>query len=51
MYSTDDLMSYDELVREKKGASGNVAGAYGGALPIYALVIGLMATGCLSLFF
>ena len=43
---TDDLMNYDELIREKKGASGNLAGAYTVALPIYAAVIGAMSTAC-----
>lgn len=51
MYSTDDLMTYDELVREKRGASDDVAGAYTAALPIYALVIAAMSAGCYVLAF
>ncbi|MGI9384603.1 MAG: hypothetical protein ACR2PO_15740 [Methyloligellaceae bacterium] len=51
MYNTDDLMTYDELIREKRGASGNVAGAYTAALPIYALVIAAMPTACYVLAF
>ncbi|MCG8563214.1 MAG: hypothetical protein MI824_25750 [Hyphomicrobiales bacterium] len=48
---TDDLMNYDELIREKKGASGNVTGAYTVALPLYAVVVGAMSTACYFLVF